>query len=83
MEAVDAEDEDGARLRRKHLLSIATSEPIRAALRDDRLVETVTRIDAAVRAEQALDTACEDPDFREFTEKILNTLEDNTGVRGK
>ena len=79
----DAEDEDGARLRRKHLLSVATSEPIRAALRDDRLVETVTRIDAAVRAEQALDTACEDPEFREFTEKILNTLEDNTGARRK
>lgn len=71
----DAEDEDGARLRRKHLLSVATSDAIRAALRDDRLVDTVARIDAAGRAEQALDAACEDPEFRAFTEKILNTLD--------
>lgn len=79
----DAEDEDGARLRRKHLLLVATSDSIRAALRDDRLVEKLTRIDAAVRAEQALDAASEDPEFREFTEKILNTLEDQTTARGE
>lgn len=56
------------------MLSVATSDSIRAALRDDRLVDTVTRIDAAVRAEQALDAACENPVFREFTEKILDTI---------
>lgn len=71
----DAEDEDGARLRRKHLLSVATSDSIRAAIGDDRLVEIVARIDTADRAEQALDAACENPDFREFTEKVLNTLD--------
>jgi len=71
----DAEDEDGARLRRKHLLSVATSDAIRSALGDDRLLDIVARIDAAGRAEQALDVACEDPEFREFTEKVLNTLD--------
>ena len=71
----DAEDEDGARLRRKHLLAVATSDSIRSALADERLVNTVARLDAAARAEEALDAACEDPYFREFTEKILNTLD--------
>jgi len=70
----DTEDEDGARLRRKHLFCVATNDTIREALSDRRLVATVTRIDAAARAEQALDTACEDPAFREFTEKVLNLL---------
>jgi hypothetical protein len=72
----DAEDEDGARLRRKHLLAVASSEEIRECLRDERLVNTVARIDSTARAEQALDAACEDPAFREFTEKILNKLEE-------
>ena len=79
-EEADAEDEDGARLRRKHLIAIATSDEIRSALGDERVVNTVIRIDAAIKAEQALDAACEDPDFREFTEKVLNILaaEDET-----
>ena len=72
----DAEDEDGARLRRKHLVAVATSEEIRECLKDERLVNTVARIDSTARAEQALDGACEDPAFREFTEKILNRLEE-------
>jgi hypothetical protein len=57
------------------LLSVATSDAIRSALGDDRLLDIVARIDAAGRAEQALDVACEDPEFREFTEKVLNTLD--------
>ena len=42
-------------------------------LKDERLVNTVARIDSTARAEQALDAACEDPAFRDFTEKILNS----------
>jgi len=75
----DAEDEDGARLRRKHLLSVATSKDIRdALLGDDRILNAVNRIDASENAEQALDAACEDPAFRDFTEKILDTLQQSS-----
>ena len=78
----DAEDEDGARLRRKHLVAVATSEEIRECLKDERLVNTVARIDSTARAEQALDAACEDPAFREFTEKILDRLEEASSSKG-
>ena len=78
----DAEDEDGARLRRKHLVAVATSEEIRECLKDERLVNTVARIDSTARAEQALDAACEDPAFRDFTEKILNRLEEASSSKG-
>ena len=78
----DTEDEDGARLRRKHLVAVATSEEIRECLKDERLVNTVARIDSTARAEQALDAACEDPAFREFTEKILNRLEEASSLKG-
>ena len=71
----DTEDEDGARLRREHLISIASSDSIRKALCDPHLVETLAHIDASSQAEQALDAACEDPGFREFTEKVLNILD--------
>jgi hypothetical protein len=108
----DNEDEDGARLRRKHLACISSNDAIRAALGrargycsprhrlpfnsrnegsnafadvagnvgqalalgDERLVASIAKIDGAARAEQALDSACEDPGFREFTEKVLNIL---------
>ncbi len=78
----DTEDEDGARLRRKHLVAVATSEEIRECLKDERLVNTVARIDSTARAEQALDAACEDPAFRDFTEKILNRLEEASSSKG-
>ena len=71
----DTEDEDGARLRREHLISIASSDSIRKALCDPHLVETLAQIDASSQAEQALDAACEDPGFREFTENVLNILD--------
>ena len=71
----DTEDEDGARLRREHLISIASSDLIRKALCDERLVQTLTHIDASSQAEQALDAACEDQGFREFTENVLNILD--------
>lgn len=73
----DAEDEDGARLRRRHLVAVATSKDIRdTLLGDERILNTVLRIDATDRAEEALDEACEDPAFRKFTEKILDRLEE-------
>ena len=50
----DTEDEDGARLRREHLISIASSDSIRKALCDPHLVETLAHIDASSQAEQAL-----------------------------
>lgn len=71
----DTEDEDGARLRREHIISIASSDSIRKALCDPHLVETLAHIDASSQAEQALDAACEDPGFREFTENVLNILD--------
>lgn len=71
----DTEDQDGARLRREHLISIASSDLIRKALCDERLVQTLTHIDASSQAEQALDAACEDQGFREFTENVLNILD--------
>jgi len=38
-------------------------------------VQTLTHIDASSQAEQALDAACEDQGFREFTENVLNILD--------
>ena len=37
--------------------------------------QTLTHIDASSQAEQALDAACEDQGFREFTENVLNILD--------
>ena len=70
----DSEDELGSRLRRDALERIATSERVRELLRDSRIRAVVRAIDAAQDGSRALELAREDPEFRAFTETLLDEL---------
>jgi len=72
----DAEDELGARLRRRDLERVADNVRVREALGSQDVREVVRAIDEAADGKKALELAREDPKFRAFTELLLDAFDD-------
>ncbi|KAK1267280.1 hypothetical protein QJS04_geneDACA000131 [Acorus gramineus] len=67
-------DEDNCVLKRSQLESIAASNEIRDALRNDELRKSILKIDSSKDAFEELDKAMEGQNFKEFADKILCLL---------
>ncbi|KAK1289759.1 hypothetical protein QJS10_CPB18g01839 [Acorus calamus] len=67
-------DEENCVLKRSQLESIAASNEIRDALRNDELRKSILKIDSSKDAFEELDKAMEGQSFKEFADKILCLL---------
>ena len=77
--AFDLEDSEDAtsgttRLRRQDFEHVARDKGLREELKSDRLSAAIRGIDSARDGVKALELAKEDPEFRAFTERLLDTL---------
>ena len=70
----DSEDATGTRLRRREFECVARDRDLREELKSDRLSAAIRGIDSARDGVKALELAKEDPEFRAFTERLLDTL---------
>ncbi|XP_058105421.1 uncharacterized protein LOC131248919 isoform X1 [Magnolia sinica] len=67
-------------LQKAQLESVATSNEIRDALKDEELRKLICKIDCSPDAENELDKAMEGQIFREFTDKILSIVSQEQSV---
>mmetsp|Transcript_7972 Transcript_7972/g.13823 ORF Transcript_7972/g.13823 Transcript_7972/m.13823 type:complete len:135 (-) Transcript_7972:255-659(-) len=70
----EEEGEDGQRLKKSDLETLAQSGNIRALLQDEALQKTIKDIDSSASAEQALDKAMLEPRFQDFCDQVLGVL---------
>lgn len=69
-----ADDPTGFSLTTTELEQLAYNDEIRKTLGDKRLQDVLLKVDGAANREQALQQAMDNPDFRDFADKMLHVM---------